>query len=260
VVVAAAGLGETLRRTGMSEADVAVDQLRHALAPLTPIREKVRQLGSLLGLGGAQGGFSSIMHTVFSVATPARLTGLVTTLVGAFHDRLKTLIDQILTPVRTAIDDLKRLIDLLDLQPIIDGVQAVFQQVRDQILAYSPNVLLHDQLTAFAGVKQSLLAFDPLAAILGVLNGLRDTAARIVQKLSARELLKVPLDIYDKIVNAFRQLNIQTILAPVLDALDSIAQGVDQGLDEIVDAFKRLQAALPPPGGGSSVSASVSIG
>jgi hypothetical protein len=255
----AAALGDTLKRTGMSEADVAVDQLRQALAPLGPLLEKVRLLASYLGIGGTESGFSSVVRAVFAVATPARITGLVTPLVAAFRDRLTTLVDQILAPIRAAIDDLKALIDLIDLQPVIDGVQAVFQEVRSQLLAYSPNVLLHDQLTAFAALKQELLDFDPLAEILTILNALRDTAARIVQKLSARKLLESPLAIYDTIVNAFRELNINNLLSPVLDALDGIAQQVDQGLDETVEAFKRLQDALPPPGGGSSASVSVSV-
>jgi hypothetical protein len=54
-------------------------------------------------------------------------------------------------------------------------------------------------------------------------------------------------------------LNISALLGPVLDALDNIAVQVDQGLDETVEAFKRLQEALPPPGGGSSGSVSVSV-
>jgi hypothetical protein len=45
----------------------------------------------------------------------------------------------------------------------------------------------------------------------------------------------------------------------VLDALDNIAQQVDEGLTETVAAFDHLQQALPPPGGGSSVSVSVSV-
>jgi hypothetical protein len=52
-------------------------------------------------------------------------------------------------------------------------------------------------------------------------------------------------------------LDIQSLLAPVLDLVDSIGQQVDQGLDETVTAFQGLQAALPGGGGGSSVAVSV---
>ena len=255
---AAAGLADVLRRTGMSEADVAVNQLRAAFAPLTPLLERVRLLTTFLGLGGAHGGLGAALRSALEVATPARLSSLFSRLVAALRDRLKTLADQVLTPIRAAIDDLTKLIDLFDLQPVIDAVQGVFDEVRAQLLAFSPTELLHDQLAAFTQLQQTLLDFDPLGPILEVLDTLRDTAARIVGKLSARKLLEAPLAIYDAVVNALRQLSIDTLLTPVLDVLDCIARDVDQGLDTTVEAFKRLQQALPPPGGGGA-SASVSV-
>jgi hypothetical protein len=255
----AAALGDALRRTGMSEADVAVVQLRAPFLPLQPLLQRARQLLAYLGIGASDQGLGSFLRTLFSVATPERITGLVLPLITALRDRLQTLIDEVLSPVRAAILDLVQLIDLIDLGPVIADIEAVFQEVRGQLLAYSPNVLLEDQLAAFAGLKQTLLDFDPLAALLALLDGLRDSAARIVSKLSARALLESPLAMYDTILNAIRPLNVSTLLSPVLTVLDSIAEQVDQGLDETVDAFKRLQEALPPPGGGGS-SASVSVG
>jgi hypothetical protein len=260
LLTSAAALGDALGRTGVSEADVACGQLRAAFAPLSPLFAKLRLLGSYLGITGTENGFSSVIRALFEVATPARLTGLVMPLISALRDRLTTLVDQILTPVRAGIDDLQALIVLIDLQPIVDDVDGIFQEVRSQLLAYSPAVLLADQLAAFESLKQDLIAFDPLGPVLDVLEGLRDTAARIVDKLSARALLESPLAIYDTIVNAVRQLDVETLLAPVLDALDNIAQQVDLGLDATVEAFKRLQEALPPPGGGSTASAAVSVG
>lgn len=257
LIVSAASLGDTLARTGMSEADVAVTQLRAAFAPLAPLVAKLRQLASYLGIQGTQSGFQAVMQAIFQVATPDRIAALPTPLFAALRDRLNTLLNDILAPIRAAIDELKTLIGLIDLQPIIDSINSIFNDVKTQILAYSPNVLLHDQLQAFDSLKQDLLSFDPLAAILAVLNNLRDTAARVVGKLSAEEILATPLAIYDEILHAFSQINIETLLTPVLDALDNIAQQVDQGLDETVTAFRHLQESLPPPGGGSSASVSV---
>jgi len=260
LLTTAAPLGDVLARTGLSEADVAVRQLQDALSPLNPLFAKVRLLASYLGIVGTQQGFLPVLQSVFQVVTPHRVASLVSTLAAALRDRLQTLIDQILAPVRAAIDDLKRLIGLIDLQPVIDGVNAVFLEVKNQLLAFSPKVLLHDPLAAFASLKQDLLTFDPLAPILTTLNGLRDTSARIVQKLSARKLLESPLAIYDAILNPIHQLNIENLLSPVLDVLDSIADQVDKGLDETVAAFQRLQQSLPAPGGGSSAQASVAVG
>jgi hypothetical protein len=259
VLGSAATLADSLRRTGMSEADVAVEQLRQAFAPLAPVLAKVRQLGAYLGLGGSQTGFGAILQRVLSVATPERLAALFTRLFRALRDRLTRLVDDMLTPIRTAIADLQALIGLFDLQPIIDGIQSVFQEVRTQVLAYSPNVLLQPQLAAFDALKQTLQSFDPIGVLISLLNAVRDAATRIIGKLSAQKLLEAPIAIYDEVVDALRELNVAELLAPVLDVLDSIALQVSDGLDDTVDAFTRLQESLPPPGGGSSVSVSVEV-
>jgi len=46
------------------------------------------------------------------------------------------------------------------------------------------------------------------------------------------------------------------LLTPVFDAFDGLAGEVSIGLDETVEAFKRLQQALP---GGSGASGSISV-
>jgi len=253
-------MGAALQRTGMSEVDLAVEALRHALKPLRPPLAKVRMFARYLGINSDNAGFRSIVQEVFRVASPARIAGLVKPLVAALRARLQLLIDEVLTPVRSAIGDLCVLLALIDLQPVIVSIESIFDEVRTQLLSFSPAVLLREQLDAFAALKQELIDFDPLAPLLTLFNGLRDAVARILGKLSAEKLLESPLAIYDTILNAIGQLNVSTLLEPVLNVLDEIALQVDQGLDETVAAFERLQQSLPPPGGGSSASASVSVG
>jgi hypothetical protein len=122
----------------------------------------------------------------------------------------------------------------------------------------SPTKLLAAPLAAVAGLKAQVAAFDPLHALLTVLDALRDTVARVLAKLDTQALLADPLAIYREIVDALDALNVQALMGPVLDLLDSIAHDVDQGLGDTVAAFQRLQDALPAGGGGSS--ASVAIG
>ncbi len=259
LVATAAGLADSLRRTGLSEVDIAVNGLREALAPLNTVLEKARELSTLLGVSGFEGGFRGVLIEALSVVSPERLSQLAASLFSALKDRLGTIITEILVPVSSAIEDLEQLIALIDLQPIIDEVNAVFEEVQQQIQAFSPLNLLREQLDAFSGLKQELLVFDPLQPILDVLNTLRDTAARVLEKLSTERLLEAPLAIYDTILAALSQLDLDHLLAPLLDTLDMIAKQVDEGLDETVAAFERLQEALPPPGGGGSASASVSV-
>jgi hypothetical protein len=87
----------------------------------------------------------------------------------------------------------------------------------------------------------------------------RDTVARVLEKLSFERLLATPLAIYDQILAALDRLDVAKLLAPLLDTLDTIAHGVDTGLDHTVEAFERLQAALPGGGGGSSAEVSVGV-
>jgi hypothetical protein len=259
LVDTAAGFGDSLRRTGMSEVDLAVTGLQDAFSPLNPILAKARELGTLMGLGGFEGGFGGVLSHALQVLSPERISRLASSLLSALKDRLRTIIDQVLGPIKAAVADLERLIALIDLQPVIDGVNGVFQEVLQQIQAFSPLTLLRDQLNAFRDLKTELLAFDPLAAILTLLNTLRDTAARVLAKLSAERLLEAPLQIYDTILNAISALDLEHLLAPLLELLDNIAKQVDEGLDETVAAFQRLQDSLPAPGGGSA-SASVGVG
>ncbi len=111
-------------------------------------------------------------------------------------------------------------------------------------------------------LKQALVAADPLAPVLQILNSVRDTVARVLEKLKLEKLLAIPLGIYDELLKQLSRLDIAKLIAPLRAQLDDIAHQVDAGLDQTVSSFERLQAALPGGGDGSSasVSASVSVG
>ncbi|HWS11986.1 MAG TPA: hypothetical protein VN279_04255 [Rhodocyclaceae bacterium] len=253
----AAAAVETLRRTGASEADVAVRQLNEAFAPLLGLLDRVRLLLRKLGLSDVDGGLVAIVRSVFAVLPPARLAGLAGPLFVALRGRVQALIDAVIAPLREAIATLQSVIDALDLTPLVDALQAVYDEIRADIQALSPAVLLAEPIAAFGELKSELAGFDPLAPLLDALDALRDTAARVLEKLSAQQMLASPLAIYREILAAFDALDIGALLAPIFDLIDSIARQVDEGLDETVGAFQGLQAALPSGGGGSSASVAV---
>ena len=253
----AATLVETLSRTGLSEVDRVASALGSALAPVLQLLQKLRTLARQVGVGDVDHGLAAMLRSVFDVLPPARLANLVTPLFVALRGRVMALFDAVITPLKDAIARLAALIDAIDLKPLVDGLQSVYDEVLADIGALSPATLLADPLAAFATLKAQLEAFDPLAPLLNLLDALRDTAARVVGKLSAEQLLHSPLAIYRALLDALSALDIGRLLAPVLDLIDSIGQQVDQGLDETVTAFQGLQAALPGGGGGSSVSVSV---
>lgn len=154
---------------------------------------------------------------------------------------------------------MRTLIGQFDLAPLQQSIDGIVNEVKAQINALNPLVLLKGPLDAFKSLQHDVATFDPLAPLTTVLNALRDLVPRVIAKLSAEKLLQAPLAIYQTIVDALKALNIQTLMGPVLDQIDRIAEQVNQGLDSTVGAFQRLQQALPSGGGGSVLSVAVSI-
>jgi hypothetical protein len=256
---AALPLGATLRRTGLSEVDNTLAKLRSCFEPVATLLGTLRAFVSAAGLADVHRGVPRMIDALFEVAPPARLAALTTPLFVALRGRVQALIDAVIAPLKTAIARLSGLIAAIDLAPLEQAVDAVFQDTLAQVQSLSPTTLLAAPIAAVDTLKAEVAAFDPLAALLTLLDALRDSAARVLTKLSAQQLLADPLAIYREIVDALEALNVQALMAPVLELLDAIARDVGEGLDNTLGAFQRLQDALPSGGGGSSVSVEVVI-
>jgi hypothetical protein len=256
---AALPLGATLRRTGLSEVDTTLVKLRSCFEPVASLLGTLRAFLGAAGLADVHRGVPRMIDALFEVAPPARLAALTTPLFVALRGRVQALIDAVIAPLKIAIARLSTLIAAIDLAPLEHAVNAVFQETLAQVQALSPATLLAAPIAAVDTLKAEVAAFDPLAALLTLLDSLRDSAARVLTKLSAQQLLADPLAIYREIVDALDALNVQALMAPVLDLLDAIARDVGEGLDDTLGAFQRLQDALPSGGGGSSVSVEVVV-
>jgi len=252
-------LAETLQRSGFAEADTALVALRGALSPLSPALAKVRQLLSLLGLSGFEAGIAGVLRSLLAVVTPARLVGVVMPVFTAIRERVRTLLDAVLTPITDGITELETLIAAIDLQPLTDALDGIFDDVKAQIDLLHPDQVLKEPLDAWRALTTELVTADPVQEVIDILDGVRDVVAAVLDKLSLEHLLETPLAIYDELMAELGKLNIEGLLDPVFVELDDIAKQVDDGLDQTVSAFQRLQEALPGGGGGSSVSASVSV-
>lgn len=256
---AASAATEVLRRTGFSEVDVTTGRLRTAAAPFQSALARIQQYLALAGLGGAGLGPREILRQLFAVAGPARLTQLVMPLMTALRGRASALVEAVLRPFKKGVQDLLTALEAIDLTPLRESVDGIYQEVRGQVAAMSPQQLLGDILTSFTTLQQEVAAFQPLAAIQAALTEMRDTSTRVLGKLNPSEILATPLAIYDDIVEALDSLNIAALLAPILDQLDAIGLQVDEGLDATVVAFQSLQDALPDRIGSTSLSGSVSV-
>jgi lysophospholipase L1-like esterase len=255
----AVGLGENLRRTGMSEVDVAVNELKNATAGVSTVTRHFRDLLSAFGITGTEGGLRQVLQRVLDDATIDRLGNVIVPIIEALHGRIVAFLNGVLEPIRRGIGEVETLIAHIDLAPLRISLQSIFDAAVNEVSSLNPVNLLKEPLDAFRELRQDLLTFDPLAVIFEILEALQETAARLLEKLNVQKLLETPLAIYDDILAAFAALDFNALLAPILDRLDAIAQQVDEGLDATVTAFERFQESLPPPGGGSTVSVDIGV-
>jgi hypothetical protein len=263
----AATLAATLVDTGISQADATAAALATALAPASILREFRDRLLQQAGLSIGQDGVAGLLRGILATITPARINAILDPIIAAVHGRAMTLLNAVITPVKDAITHFTAAIDAIDLTPLRQSIDAIFNQMLAQIEALDPMKILGPTLDAFDRLKADLMAFDPLKDLRDLISALTGTATRVLGKLKAEELLASPIAIFDELGKALSAIDPKALLQPVLDELDNLAAQVASGLDEIAQAIERLQAALPAPGGGgvggaisAAVSVSVSLG
>jgi hypothetical protein len=250
---------QTITQAGFSDADVRVADLKTSIVPLDPAGRYVRRLLERLGLSGFDLGLAGVLRALLAAVPPVRLVGLARPIFDALRGRVQALVDAALAPLKGGVTRAKAALDAIDLAPLLQALDVIHGEVVAQIQQLSPDALLKPALDAVKALKQTLESADPLAPVLQILASVRDAVARVLAKLSLERLLAIPLAVYDELLAALSKLDAGRLIAPLRAQLDDIARQVDEGLDRTVEAFERLQAALPG-GGGSSVSVGVSVG
>jgi hypothetical protein len=251
---------QTITQAGFSDAGVRVADLKTSIAPLDPARSYVRRLLERIGLSGFELGLAGVLRALLAAVPPSRLVGLVRPIFDALRNRVQALVDAVLAPLKDGVTRARAALDAIDLAPLLQALDAIHGEVVALIQQLSPAALLGPALAEVNALKQTLATANPLAPVLQILNAVRDAVARILAKLSLEKLLTIPLAVYDELLASLSKLDTGRLIAPLRIQLDDIARQVDAGLDRTVEAFERLQAALPSGGGGSSVSVSVSVG
>jgi len=241
----AADAVDSLRRQGFSEVDDKAGDFRAALEPLRPAWEQLQAIFAAMGIDPAHLSVTGIVQALLREAPPERLANLLMRLLDALRDRLSVVLTAVIAPLKAAVDDLTTLLNAIDLAPLSEAADGIVQEVKKQIDLLSPGELLREPLASFTTLQQNLFDADPLGPVIATLNALRDTIAAVLKKLSLEELLKTPLAIYDEIRQTLGKLDPSTLLDPVIADVAAIGHEVDAGLDETVEAFKQLQAALP---------------
>jgi hypothetical protein len=263
VLGTAAAAAEMLRRTGLSEADAAVVRLRASIDPVRALTAFFQSLLARTGVPGVEGGLAGIARAVVDAVPPERIAALVAPLLSAIHGRVAALLDALAAPLKDGIAEIIRVIESFDLTPLREALDGVQQEVRGQVEALSPDQLLGGVLTGFRDLQAEVAGFDPLAPVIAVLTELRDTAARLLEKLDVEAILAGPIAIYEDILGLLGQLDLEVLFGPVLEQLGALQGQVEVGLERTVTAFERLQESLPAnvgSAGSSGASGSVSVG
>ncbi|MFT5899116.1 MAG: hypothetical protein ACI97K_001766 [Glaciecola sp.] len=248
-----------LANEGLSEVDLAVTKLQLIFQPLAFAKTFFVNILSLLGISGLEKGIQKFIEDVFAVATPKRLASIVTPIVTAFKDRVTEFIDGFLDPILNGIAEVQALEEQISLTSLIVELDAIHTTTRDQISQLHPNVILEDGVNAFTQAQTDVLAFDPLAPITTAIDLLKTSSTRVLGKLDAEQILETPIEVFGKVLASLQMIDLQNLLKPILDVLDSLSQKVSQGLDDTTDSFERLQDALPDQVGNTSISVSVSV-
>ena len=251
---------QVIAQGGFTDADTRVANLVASLAPLDPARAWVGQLLQRVGVPGLELGLAGALRAVFLAVPAERLVSLVRPIFDALRERIEALVHGILDPLKGGIGRVRAALDAIDLTPLLESLDAIHAEVLAQVTALSPDALLGDVLGEAEALQATFAGADPLAPVIGILDAVRDTIARVLAKLSLEALLTIPLEVYDELLATLSQLDVATLIAPLRAQLDEIARQVHDGLDETVVAFERLQDALPSGGGGSAASVSVSVG
>lgn len=249
-----------LAARGFSEVDTVGATLRASLAPLMPLVDAPKAALARMGFTHFQRGLPGLLDDLFAVATPARIVGLVMPVFIALHGRVATLLDALIDPMKTMLDDVIGIVTLFDLSVLGDALDTIHAEVRADIAAFHPGILLGDMKTAFANAQASVAGFDPLGPVVATLETLKATVIRVLAVLDADALLAVPIEIFADLTALLGSLDINDLLEPLYDRLDAIADQVADGLDGTVAAFEGLQDALPSQIGSTSISDGASVG
>jgi hypothetical protein len=111
------------------------------------------------------------MRQLFAVAGPARLTQLVVPLLVALRNRAIALVEALLRPFKKGVQDLLAVLEAIDLTPLREAVDGVYQEVRGQVAALSPEQLLGDVLAAFTALASYVVMLAPVGALSFLFGG-----------------------------------------------------------------------------------------
>ncbi|KYG09179.1 hypothetical protein BE21_19325 [Sorangium cellulosum] len=242
---------ETMTAHGLSEITATRTDLQTAFAPLSMLRARAIAVGRGLGLDLAGGDLRAMVDPLLTALRPSRVLTLVGPIIAALRDKIRAiLVEGLLTPVRAGIGELSALVANLDISVFRIELTALFTQVKAELGAMRPSVVLGPIIAELEAFRDALAAFDPLDPVKVVIATLRASIEKLETALKPSILMAGLIGTYDDIMAMARGLDVRTLLEPILTALRDLEAQLDTGLGSTAGAFEHLQQVIGSIGGG----------
>lgn len=239
---------EQLASSGFSQITATSQTLRTTFQPLGDVQWQLIILARRFGIDPVDKPLLVVIGEILAILRPGTALAPFDAVVAALKAKLHELIDGLIAPVKEAISQVQALLDTINIKLISDELKAVHTQIRTELLAFQPSVLLAEPLDAFDGLKDGLVAFDPFAPVRTAIDTFKQEAEELLgpdSLLRPSVMFAGLLAQYERILELAAQLNVRDALQPVLAELEAIKEQLDSGLGETGEAFARLQEALP---------------
>jgi hypothetical protein len=237
--------------------------LRALLSPLTMLKEFLLEPVRKLFPGKTLPGFRDVAVEFLNELNPADLLGDVRAILTSALAKLKAVIDDaVLNPILDLLRSVKSAFDILNIHPLIDAINGLFQDLEGVVKQLDPTPIIQDITTKYKEIVALLESLNPAQFISEITDIYNNDIVGVVKAVSPRDLLLPPLkDLFAKISAALGAFDIQAIFKPVLDRLKTLDTELSDGLHKTGAAYDQMLAVLASAGGGSvSVSASASVG
>jgi hypothetical protein len=246
-----------LAATSRSELDEAAQALRDAATPLLDVSARLRALvASTTGVTVDGRPMKDVLIELLERFRPALLLAPLTQSLEAARDRTRdALVGAVITPIRDALGSVRAVVETLDIAFVRTEITAARDDVVTTIEALRPSALLGPVLTDVEGLRARVLAFDPLAPVRAIVDGLVITIDTFEQQFAPTVLTAAALQTYDTVREVVAAIAIDEVLRPVLDALDGVAAQLEDGMGRVIDALKNAQDACAS--GGPSLGAAL---
>ena len=249
VTETAGAFGQMLQKLGpaFQQVDTMLETFKTLLNPFDVLKTAFRDLVQPVISGTPAENLRDLLLQFIDVIDPTQWQTELEAVGQAVKDKLSVLIsDVVLNPIRETINNIKGLVNLLDISALSDAIRGVHADVEKLLDQFDPTPFLEEVNETYQRVLGVLDHLDPKDLIAQIDQLYKEDVVGVVKAISPEELLLEPLRaLFDQIKALLGALDITTIFEPVLEHLNLLRDQLDEGLSKTGDAYKDMLQALP---------------